>query len=108
MQRPLLLYAATWTVMLTATVALVSFSPEMAFVSAISPSSSFSRACDSQGQVGRVRVPLDVPGEVVCLPAHLFSKMTFLDFLVPPVFAAIAVAASACFVRALALWEEAD
>ncbi|XP_043698831.1 uncharacterized protein LOC122649660 [Telopea speciosissima] len=108
MPRPLLLYTATWTVLLTMTVALVSFSPEMAFVSAISPSSSFSRACDGQDQVSSVRVPLDVPGEVVCLPAHLFSKMTFLDFLVPPVFAAIAVAASACVVRAMALWEEDD
>ncbi|KAF8397524.1 hypothetical protein HHK36_016441 [Tetracentron sinense] len=101
-RRPLLLYAATWTVFLTVTVAVASFFPEIAFVSAISPSSSFSQACEAEGYV---RVPLDIPGEVVCLPAHLFrnSKM---DLFVPPVFAAVVVAGSACVVRAMGLWED--
>ncbi|KAJ4970706.1 hypothetical protein NE237_003805 [Protea cynaroides] len=105
-RQPLLIYAVTWTAMLTVTVALVSFSPEFAFVSAISPSSSFAQACERQLKVGSVRVPLDVPGEVVCLPAHLFSGRSFWDFFIPPIFAAIAVAASACVVRAMALWED--
>ncbi|XP_010260097.1 PREDICTED: uncharacterized protein LOC104599312 [Nelumbo nucifera] len=101
-RRPLLLYAVTWTVLLTVTVAVASFSPEIAFVSAISPSSSFSRACDSQQ--GTVRVPLDFPGEVLCLPAGFF-KRSKMDFFVPPIFAAVVVACSACVVRALSLWE---
>lgn len=99
---PVLLYAATWTTVLTVTVALASFAPEVAFVSAISASSSFSKACESEGSV---RVPLDVPGNVLCLPAHLFSKSK-IDLIVPPVFAAVVVAGSACLVKAVGLWED--
>lgn len=99
---PVLFYAATWTTLLTVTVAVASFSPEFAFVSAISPTSSFSAACED---VGTVRVPLDVPTEVLCLPSHLF-KRSKLDFLVPPLFAAVIVAVSAYLVRAFALGED--
>lgn len=99
---PLLLYAAAWTALLSATVAVASFLPEAAFVWAISPSSSFSRACDAEGFI---RVPMDLPGEVLCLPAHLFAKFS-MDLLVPPVFAAVVVAGSACLVRAMGLWED--
>ncbi|KAF8395092.1 hypothetical protein HHK36_019032 [Tetracentron sinense] len=99
--RPLLLYALTWTVLLMVTVAVASFSPEIAFVSAISPS-SFSRACQYDGFV---RIPLDGPGEMFCLPAHLFRRST-MDYFVPPVFAALVVAGSAFLVRALCLWED--
>lgn len=99
---PLLLYAAAWTALLSATVAVASFLPEAAFVWAISPSSSFSRACDAEGFI---RVPMDLPGEVLCLPAHLFAKFR-MDLLVPPVFAAVVVAGSACLVRAMGLWED--
>ncbi|CAL9002503.1 unnamed protein product [Prunus brigantina] len=98
---PVLIYAATWTTLLTLTVAVASFSPEVAFVSSISSTSSFSRACDSEGYV---RVPSDVPGDILCLPAHLFSKSS-IDFIVPPVFAAVVVAGSAFLVRAVGLWE---
>ncbi|XP_077244844.1 uncharacterized protein LOC143884884 [Tasmannia lanceolata] len=110
-QRPLLMYALSWTALLTATVAVASFSPEMAFVSAISPLSSFSRACDiGEGAVGPgyvIRVPLDGPGEAFCLPAQLFRR-SMMDFFVPPAFAAVIVAGSVCFVRALGLWEEEE
>lgn len=99
---PLLLYAAAWTAVLSATVAVASFLPEAAFIWAISPSSSFSRACDAEGFV---RVPMDLPGEVLCLPSHLFAKFS-MDLLVPPVFAAVVVAGSACLVRAMCLWED--
>ncbi|XP_010253832.1 PREDICTED: uncharacterized protein LOC104594976 [Nelumbo nucifera] len=102
-RRPLLLYTTAWTVTLAVTVVLASFSPEIAFVSAISPSSRFSRACKSEQ--GTVRVPLDVPGEVLCLPAHFF-KRSKIDFFVPPIFAAVVVASSACVVRAMGLWED--
>ncbi|OMO66190.1 hypothetical protein CCACVL1_21269 [Corchorus capsularis] len=98
---PVLLYAATWTVLLTAMVALASFSPEVAFVSAISQSSSFSKECGIQGSV---RVPVDVPGEKLCLPGHLFGRSK-LDWIVPPVFAAVVVTGSAWVVRGMGLWE---
>ncbi|KAL5992056.1 hypothetical protein ACLOJK_012970 [Asimina triloba] len=101
-RRPLLLYAATWTALLTAAVALASFAPEMAFVHAISPASAFSLACR---QDGAVRIPLDGPGDVLCLPAHHIRRSK-MDLLVPPAFAAAVVAASACLVRAVGLWEE--
>ncbi|KAL5716922.1 hypothetical protein ACHQM5_010026 [Ranunculus cassubicifolius] len=101
---PVLTYAITWTLLLTITVIIASFCPETAFVSAISPSSAFSRACGG-GQGLMIRVPLDAPGEMTCLPAYLFqtSKM---DYFVPPVFAAIVVLSSAFVVRSMGLWEE--
>ncbi|KAK8685385.1 hypothetical protein V6N13_041388 [Hibiscus sabdariffa] len=98
---PVLLYAATWTAILTAMVALASFSPEVAFVSAISQSSSFSKAC---GREGLLRVPMDVAGEKLCLPVHLFGKSK-IDWIIPPVFAAVIVTGSAWVVRGMGLWE---
>ncbi|GFY93263.1 hypothetical protein Acr_08g0016590 [Actinidia rufa] len=98
---PPLLYAATWTTILTMTVAVASLSPEIAFVSAISPASAFSRRC---GAADSVRVPIDSPAEIFCFPAHMFRRSK-LDLMVPPVFAAVIVAGSACAVRALGLWE---
>ncbi|XP_051132353.1 uncharacterized protein LOC127252274 [Andrographis paniculata] len=98
---PLLLYAVAWTTVLTVTVALVSFSPELAFVSAISSSSSFSQAC---GEAGSVRLPLDNPSEHFCFPSQVF-KRSRIDVIVPPVFAAVIVSGSAFLVKALGLWE---
>ncbi|KAK7336970.1 hypothetical protein VNO77_17524 [Canavalia gladiata] len=98
---PILTYAATWITLLTLTVAVASFSPQVAFVSAISPSSSFSQKCNTDGSI---RMPLDVPGDILCFPAHTFVKSK-IDLIVPPVFAAAIVAASACVVRAVGLWE---
>ncbi|KAJ4725856.1 putative Forkhead box protein G1 [Melia azedarach] len=100
---PLLLCAATWTILLTLTVAMASFAPEVAFVSAISPSSSFSKSCHADGFV---RIPLDFPKESVCLPSHMVRRSN-LDFFVPTVFAALVVAGSAFVVRSLGLWESA-
>ncbi|GMN47599.1 hypothetical protein TIFTF001_016784 [Ficus carica] len=100
---PLLFYAAAWTMLLTLTVAVASFSPEVAFVWAISSSSSFSRACVDPDM--SVRVPLDLPAEILCLPAHRFTKSK-LDLIVPPIFAAVVVAGSGFLVRAFALWED--
>ncbi|XP_031103905.1 uncharacterized protein LOC116007384 [Ipomoea triloba] len=103
---PLLFYAASWTTVLTVTVALASFTPELAFVSAITPASSFSAPCGAGGS-SSVRIPLDVPSEVFCFPAELFRKSK-MDLVVPPIFAAVVVAASAYVVKALSLWESAD
>ncbi|KAK4773395.1 hypothetical protein SAY87_028414 [Trapa incisa] len=106
---PLLLYAVTWTTLLTATVAVASFAPEVAFVSAISSSSSFSQACllHALEEGSSVRVPIDLPWETVCLPVHLFTRSK-LDLVVPPVFAAVVVVSSAFAVRALGLWDDDD
>ncbi|PWA65009.1 hypothetical protein CTI12_AA290860 [Artemisia annua] len=100
---PMLVYATMWTTILTITVAVTSFAPELAFVWAIAPTSSFSRVCQHQKE-GLVRVPFDVPSEFFCLPPDMFKKSK-MDLMVPPIFAAVVVAASACFVRALGLWE---
>lgn len=81
--------------------AVSSFAPEIAFVSAISPSSSFSKSCHADGFV---RIPLDNPMEVMCFPAH-FVRRSNLDFFLPTVFAALVVACSAFMVRSLGLWE---
>ncbi|KAE8691090.1 putative Cytochrome P450 [Hibiscus syriacus] len=96
-----LIRALTWTVLLTLMVSIASFIPEMAFVSAVSPSSSFSRSCNAEGVV---RIPLDLPREKLCLPAYTVKRSS-VDFFVPTVFAGLVVAASACAVRSLGLWE---
>ncbi|XP_055811639.1 uncharacterized protein LOC129881464 [Solanum dulcamara] len=109
LRLPLLFYAATWTTLLTIIVAVASFSPEFAFVSAITPSSSFSQACHEhdRNQKGSVRIPLDLPLEVFCFPTEVF-KRSKMDLIVPPIFAATIVAVSAYVVKALALWEVDD
>ncbi|KAG4396944.1 hypothetical protein AAZX31_10G041700 [Glycine max] len=94
---PLLIYAATWVTVMTFTVAVASLSTEVAFVSAISS----SEKCKSDGSLVRVRVPVE---ETPCFPAHLFTK-SHIDVIVPPIFAALVVAASACVVKVVGLWE---
>ncbi|GFP98362.1 hypothetical protein PHJA_001980100 [Phtheirospermum japonicum] len=103
---PLLLYAATWTAVLTVTVAIASFTPELAFVySAVRPAPpNLSEACR---QPASVRLPLDIPSEVFCFPGRVF-KRSGLDMLVPPVFAGVIVAGSACVIKAMGLWEAED
>ncbi|RWV78000.1 hypothetical protein GW17_00061104 [Ensete ventricosum] len=104
-QRPLLLYAAAWAALLTATVAVTSFAPELAFVWAVMPSSSFSSACTAAAGGPAVRVPTEgPPREVVCVPAGLFAR-SWMDLVVPPLFAALVVGGSTCFIRAVGLWE---
>ncbi|XP_010553291.1 PREDICTED: uncharacterized protein LOC104823422 [Tarenaya hassleriana] len=104
---PLVIYGATWTALLTLTVAVISFAPELAFVSAISPSlpaddaSSRWRRCGSDGAL---MLPLDFPSEMFCFPASMFGRSK-VDLVVPPVFSAIVVAVSAVVVRTMGLWE---
>ncbi|KAK8925998.1 hypothetical protein KSP39_PZI018453 [Platanthera zijinensis] len=98
--NPLLRYAVAWTFLLTATVLVISLSPEMAFAWALTPSSPFARSC----RRGFVRVPME---GTVCVPARLFGPSK-ADAVVPPVFAALVVAGSACIVRAVGLWDLAD
>lgn len=106
---PLILYAATWTTLLTVTVAVASFSSELAFVSIISPTTSSSYDSLSRGyhcpHDESVRVPMDIPTEIFCIPVEMFRRSK-MDLVIPPVFAAVIVACSAYVVRALALWED--
>lgn len=89
---PILIQAATWTVLLMLTVGFASFAPEMAFVSTLS-SSSIPCAGD-----GLVRIPMDLPGEIVCVPSEMVKRSPF-DLFVPTIFAGVMVAASVSLIR---------
>ncbi|CAH8282484.1 unnamed protein product [Eruca vesicaria subsp. sativa] len=91
---PILLQAATWTVLLMVTVAFASLAPEMAFVSTLSSSSNL---CGG-GRDGLVRIPIDLPGEMVCVPSQTVRRSPF-DLFVPTVFAGIMVVASVSLIR---------
>lgn len=100
---PLLVYATTWTALISATVALAVFSPEVAFVWALSPASSL-RSCGAAS----VRLPMDgSPSEVVCVPAYLFDRSA-VDAVIPPLFAVAVLAASVSVMRAVGLWEDEE
>ncbi|GAA0150515.1 hypothetical protein LIER_09442 [Lithospermum erythrorhizon] len=101
---PMLIYATAWTTLLTIMVAIASFAPEVAFVSIVNPSSSFSEACKHRVR-GSMRVPLDIPNEMLCFSPELFRRSK-MDWLVPPVFAAIVVSTCAYAVKAMGLWED--
>ncbi|EOA28380.1 hypothetical protein CARUB_v10024585mg [Capsella rubella] len=81
---PVLVQAATWTILLTFTVALASFAPEMAFVSQISSSDGF------------VKIPME--DEMVMVPSEMVKKSTF-DVFVPTIFAGVMVVASVSLLR---------
>lgn len=66
-------------------------------MSTVSLSSAYSQSCDTDGYM---RIPLDLPGERVCLPAHML-KRSALDVFIPTLFSALIVAASALLLRAL-------
>lgn len=87
---PVIVQAATWTVLLMFTVAVASFAPEMAFVSTVSSSCG--------GGNGFVKIPTEFPGESVCVPSQMVKRSSF-DLFVPSVFAAVMVTASACLIR---------
>ncbi|EPS67282.1 hypothetical protein M569_07498 [Genlisea aurea] len=92
--------AAKWTCVLTLTVAVASFLPELAFVLAANPSSVISVHCGDGGDVG---LPLDVPSEKFCFPSR-FLTGSEMDFVVPPIFAAFMVVGSAFVIKAMGLW----
>ncbi|XP_019199130.1 PREDICTED: uncharacterized protein LOC109192876 [Ipomoea nil] len=94
---PLLVYAAVWTLLLLITVGVASSLAQLAYVSALSPSSP---PCNA----GFVRVPLDVPAEKFCLPVGLMKRSEW-DLLVPVVFAALLVSTSAYMIRSVGFWE---
>ncbi|KAJ4906362.1 Uncharacterized protein Rs2_10020 [Raphanus sativus] len=87
---PVLVQAATWTLVLMLTVGFASFAPEMAFVSTLSSSSNL---CD-----GLVRIPIDLPGEILCVPSETVKRSPF-DLFVPTIFAGVMVVASVSLIR---------
>ncbi len=95
--------------MLAATVTVAALSLEMGFSSSISPSMEIAEACSLQGNKVSPScrqcfwLPLDGPNDGLCVPANLFKKSR-IDIAVPPIFAALVVAASALFVQGLGLW----
>ncbi|CAF2124379.1 hypothetical protein BRARA_C02398 [Brassica rapa] len=91
---PVLVQAATWTLLLMLTVGFASFAPEMAFVSTLSSSSNL---CDGSGN-GLVRIPIDLPGEMVCVPSETVKRSPF-DLFVPTIFAGVMVVASVSLIR---------
>ncbi|KAK1403033.1 hypothetical protein POM88_002638 [Heracleum sosnowskyi] len=94
----LLLYAATWTIVLMVIVAVASFSAEFAFVMAVlPPKSSLSKSCKAEGLI---RIPVEVSGEVTCLPASMVRK-SGLDVFVPIVCLALVVVGSASMLKAI-------
>ncbi|CAN7137177.1 unnamed protein product, partial [Brassica rapa subsp. narinosa] len=91
---PILVQAATWTVLLMLTVGFASLAPEMAFVSTLSSSSNL---CGGERD-GLVRIPMDLPGEMVCVPSEMVKRST-LDLFVPTIFAGVMVVASVSLIR---------
>ncbi|CAN7039552.1 unnamed protein product [Brassica oleracea var. botrytis] len=96
---PVIVQATTWTVLLMVTVAVASFAPELAFVSTV------SSPC-GRGD-GFVKIPMDFPGESVCVPSHMVKRSRF-DLFMPPIFAAVMVTASACLIRSCFGTEDMD
>ncbi|CAL4898587.1 unnamed protein product [Urochloa decumbens] len=99
---PAVRHAAAWAAALALAVSVASFAPEAAFVWALAGGGT---ACAA----GMVRVPLDGcgGGDHVCVPARMAVR-SGIDLIVPPAFAGLAVGASACFVRALAIGRRHD
>ncbi|CAH8383906.1 unnamed protein product [Eruca vesicaria subsp. sativa] len=96
---PAIVQATTWTVLLMFTVAIASFAPELAFVSTVSSSCG--------GGDGFVKIPMDFPGESVCVPSHMVKRSRF-DLFVPSIFAGVMVTASACLIRSCFGTENVD
>ncbi|KAL5205904.1 hypothetical protein ABZP36_034113 [Zizania latifolia] len=97
-------HAVAWAGALALAVSVASFAPEAAFVWALTGGGGGAgRACPA----GAVRVPVDGGGDFVCVPARMTGR-SGADLIVPPAFAGLAVGASACFVRALAIGRRLD
>ncbi|TKW28705.1 hypothetical protein SEVIR_3G346100v4 [Setaria viridis] len=102
---PAVRHAAAWAGALALAVSVASFAPEAAFVWALAGGGGGGArpACAA----GTVPVPLDGGGDHVCVPARMAGR-SGIDLIVPPAFAGLAVGASACFVRALAIGRRHD
>lgn len=58
--------------------------------------STVSSSCG--GGDGFVKLPMDFPGESVCVPSRMVKRSRF-DLFLPSIFAAVMVTASACLIR---------
>lgn len=99
-------HAVAWAGALALAVSVASFAPEAAFVWALTGGGG-SGGSGELCAAGAVRVPLDGGGDFVCVPARMAVR-SGADMIVPPAFAGLAVGASACFVRALAIGRRLD
>jgi len=107
--QPVFLYTLCWTLLLAAIVTITALSLEVGFSASLSPSMEVVQQCSKDINKGTLacqqcsRLPLDGPGDFLCVPSSLFQK-TRMDFAVPPIFAGLVVAASALFVQGMSLW----
>ncbi|GAA0143246.1 hypothetical protein LIER_35702 [Lithospermum erythrorhizon] len=92
-------FVVSWTFLLIVVVGLAALSVEYVFTSAISPSSYFSQPCV---MLGFVRLPLDIPREIISVPVQLVKPSSF-DGMVPFVIVALLVAASANLIKNVGL-----
>ncbi|GLJ16081.1 hypothetical protein SUGI_0267770 [Cryptomeria japonica] len=95
------MYGIFWTTFLAAVVTVACMACQLAFTSAVLSRKGIGNMVKSEVFV---RVPLDMPGDVICLPVALF-RPSVMDFVIPPMFAAVVVTASACFVYAVEIWD---
>ncbi|WVZ90805.1 hypothetical protein U9M48_037067 [Paspalum notatum var. saurae] len=100
-------HAAAWAGALALAVSVASFAPEAAFVWSLAGAGGGGGGGAGACAAGTVRVPLDGGGERVCVPMRMAVR-SGVDLLVPPAFAGLAVGASACFVKALAIGRRHD
>uniref|UniRef100_A0A0E0MNP8 Uncharacterized protein n=1 Tax=Oryza punctata TaxID=4537 RepID=A0A0E0MNP8_ORYPU len=100
-------HAVAWAGALALAVSVASFAPEAAFVWTLTGGGGGGGGSRELCAAGAVRVPLDGGGDFVCVPARMAVR-SGADMIVPPAFAGLAVGASACFVRALAIGRRLD
>lgn len=81
-----------WTGLLVMVAAVAVFSPVFVFLWA-------AYRCEVDGYI---RFPLDMPGNSVCLPAHVVKGPSFDDYI-PVIFAPILVACSGLVLSCLSL-----
>ncbi|CAA7017701.1 unnamed protein product [Microthlaspi erraticum] len=101
-----LVRTATWTVLLMLTMGFASFAPEAAFMSTLS-SSSNSCGVGGGGRYGYVRIPIDSPGEIVCVPSDMVKRSSF-DVFLPTIFAGVMIIASVSLLRSCLEVDDSD
>lgn len=110
MKHPLVLYTISWTLLLAACVTIISITLELGFSSFLHRSQKWSSSATAVPICGSsctycFTLPLDHPSDNPCVRADFLGRSA-MDFIVPPIFAGIVVAASACFVHNLGIWND--
>lgn len=76
-------HTGSWSIVLVVVAAVAAFAPELAFLWS-------SHEC---GVEGYVKMPMDLPGNSMCLPSNVVMRSSF-DPFIPLIFAPIIVACS--------------